>query len=149
MVAIAETLTLTVGNAVAKWIFGAWLGEGLDKELSGSFVDTLTNRIPDFMQRRSIDRQAGLIAERTAQKLGRLIEVEFSHVDDGEQEAAVIAASETISRGLPFVDIFQLDVEPARLKDELLVRDRGRVELVSLTYDASRLYELLVYERAR
>jgi hypothetical protein len=146
--ALVEVLTLTVGNAVAKWIFGAWLGEGLDKELAGSSVDTITAKIPNFIQRRSLERQQEMVAERTAEKLERVIEIEFANLNINEQTAAVHAAADTMSKTLPDTNLFTVDLDPAGLQLHLLAQDAGRSEVAGLSHDAERLYRLVLLEAA-
>jgi Leucine-rich repeat (LRR) protein len=146
--ALVETLTLTVGNAVAKWIFGAWLGDGLPKELAGSFTDTVTAKIPEGLQRRRLLRQAEQVAERTAGKLAGVIEAEFFSVPLAEQKAAARAVAATLEYGLAAVDPVALDLDPLRLKRALLDRHAPGTGLAGLSPDGRELYDLVLAESA-
>ncbi|WP_158224238.1 NACHT domain-containing protein [Micromonospora wenchangensis] len=141
-----ETLATTVGSSVAKWIIGTWLGDGLTKELSSGLVDVITPKVPDFFQRRRIERQMQLVAETSAEKLAQLIETEFRSLEQGEQASAVLAAGETLQVGLAVIDLTALDFDPARLKEELMQVDGGRTAKSGLSETGCRLYSLLISE---
>jgi hypothetical protein len=146
--ALVETITFTVGNAVAKWIFGSWLGEGLGKELTGSFTDLLTDRVPDFLQRRNLSRQSEAVSERIASKLGRTIDVEYSNVAPNDAEAALIAAQTTLEKSIGQLNLFGIDLEPSRLQASLIENDPQRAEIAGLSTDSERLYNLALSESA-
>lgn len=145
---IVETLTVTVGASVAKWIIGEWVGDGLRKELAAGFADVLASRVPDFIQRRGIRRQMDQIAESSAVKLARLVEAEFQTLDDGEQRAAVHAASDALDAGIGLADISALDYDPVRLKERLVHLSQVKLDRYGLSSDAERLYNLVLTESA-
>ncbi|MEU4819827.1 NACHT domain-containing protein [Micromonospora aurantiaca] len=122
------------------------MGDGLRKELSTSFLDVLASRVPDFMQRRRIERQMDQIAESSAEKLARLVETEFRDLDEGEQQAAADAASDALINGLGAVEISTLDYDPVRLKEHLQEQHAGRVGRFGLSDSGTRLYHLILSE---
>ncbi len=144
--ALLEIMTVTVGNAVAKWIFSAWLGEGLGKELAGSTTDLITARVPDFLQRRRLDRQAALIAETSAAKLSRVIAVEYGQLPPNEQESAAAAVQDSLNAALQSINLIALDLDAVRLKDAITSTDPRRPEHAGLSESATHLYMLLLSE---
>jgi len=145
---LAETVAITAGNAVAKWIFSAWLGDGLFKELTGSFTDTFTARLSDSRQQRRFKLQGAQIVDRTADKLAALIEAEFPAIPANEQNAAAEAVVVTLERGLPDISLAGLNFDSLRFKEALQERDLGRRSAAGLSADGERLYELVLSESA-
>ncbi|MBF9129442.1 NACHT domain-containing protein [Plantactinospora sp. S1510] len=144
--AVVETLTVSAGASVAKWIIGEWVGDGLKKELSSGFVDILAARVPDFLQRRRIERQMDQIAEAAADKLSRLIEAEFQTLDEGEKTAAAHAAADTLTASLGTADLPGMDYDPARLKEHVINGSVHQIAKYGLSGGAYRLYQLILSE---
>ncbi|MBY8873204.1 NACHT domain-containing protein [Micromonospora sp. PLK6-60] len=143
---VIEVLTTAVGSSIAKWIIGEWIGDGIGKELSSGLIDAISPKVPDFFQRRRIERQMQLVAESSAEKLAQLIAMEFRGLDESEQIAAAHAAGEVLLQGLGEMNLVALDYDPVRLKKELLTSGAQRVYTYGLSEDAVHLYNLLLSE---
>src|SRR5437762_2058728 len=98
--AIVETVTISIGASVAKWIIGSWLGHGLPKDVASRAIDDISKKVPDFIEQRRLRRQMEQIAELSARKLASLIEVEFRGLPENEAEAAVHAVSSVMSSAI-------------------------------------------------
>lgn len=145
-VAIVETLTLTVGVSISKWILGAWLGDGLAKELGSEFTDLAAQKIPSLLERRRVLRQVDQIADLSADKLARFIEIEFRGLASNEQEAAVIEASHALDNGLGRIDLFAIDFEPIRLFELVKQANSTHVAGSGLSEKAEQVYDAILRE---
>lgn len=143
-----ETLTVTVGGAVSKSLLKLWLrDQDLAQAVGASLSELAEAKAKNFLEKRSIERSFERIAEEVAQKLEPFIEGEFREVDEGEVNAAVLAAQKTID-GARIDDEVLLanDLEPIRLERVLRTGAPTAARDSHLSGDGEAIYDFILRE---
>lgn len=145
-----ETLTLSLGGAVARSLLKIWLRDREIAQCAGLSLAELADRgTRNFLQRRSIERSFERVAEEVAGKLAPFMEAEFREVDPGEVTAAAIAAGETIDAArLDDSVLFATDLEPLRLEAALRTGKPDAVAESHLSEAGTAIYDFTMREAA-
>jgi hypothetical protein len=147
---IGETIIVTVGNSIAKSLLKFWLqDEALAQDVGLSIADLAEAKAKTFVERRSIERSFGKIAEQVASKLSPFIETEFQSTPSNEVEAAILAAQGTID-GLKLDEslLLSTDLEPIRLESILRDSDPDAVKDKLLSERGAGIYDYTIREAA-
>ncbi|RIK69801.1 hypothetical protein DCC62_23445 [candidate division KSB1 bacterium] len=136
-----ETLSLTLGAAIAKQIIKSWLGDGVGSSLSGELMDLLKAKTESTLAQREAARRIEKIGEQVADKLRPVFDAESLKLPASEiavvaQEMALTLAKTTIDARL--VLDYRFDAE--RLTRQLV---NSRPNVVQ-TFSAA---EVALYQR--
>jgi len=85
---VFETISLTLGAAIAKQIIKSWLGDGVVSNLSGELVDLLKGKTESTLAQREVACRIEKIGEQVATKLRPVFEAESLKL--GASEIAVV-----------------------------------------------------------
>ena len=145
-----ETLTLSLGGAVARSLLKLWLRDREIAQSVGLSLAELAERgTRNFLQKRSIVRSFDRVAEEVARKLAPFMEAEFRDVDPGEVAAAVLAAAETIDAArLDDSVLFATDLEPLRLEAALRTGKPAAAAESHLSESGTAIYDFTMREAA-
>lgn len=145
-----ETLTLTVGGAVARSLLKLWFrDEEIAQSIGLSITELAERGAGNFLERRSLIRSFDRVAEEVARKVAPFLEAEFRDLDEGEVKAAVIAAQETIDAArLDDSILFATDLEPLRLEAALRAGIPNAAAERFLSTSGSSIYDFTMREAA-
>jgi len=147
---LIETLTVTVGGAVARTLLKLWLkDEELAQSVGLSLSDLARHGAKSFLEGRSLIRSFERVAEEVARKLAPFIDAEFHDLDPNEVNAAILAAQETIDEAkLDDSALFATDLEPLRLEAALRVGKPNAAAESHLSQAGTAIYDFTVREAA-
>jgi hypothetical protein len=90
---------VALGAAVAKTAFTVWTGDNpLAGNVSDELTDLIAGRVSDARDRQKVANRFASIAEIVGDRIAATMRDEFRDVDEGEQNAAVLAVTETLRR---------------------------------------------------
>lgn len=139
-----ELLTGTLGAAIAKFVFSLWLSEpDLKVEAYSTFVDGLFQLANNRLTARKGDRQSQVIAEKAAERLGYLYEVEFKawSAERFEPVVSTVTAALEASKITPTL-LAKTNLDPDQLKQHVLKSSRKLK--VGLSADELALFERML-----
>ncbi len=143
--ALLETLTLTLGAALAKAVAKLWLKEqALAEAAAGGLIDTLKKGIDDFETRRAAQRLFEDMQLTVAKRLEALITREFRQLPEYDISAAVVAVS-VVFDGLELSSaLMRSDLDASMLREA--TQDAARQAFFTLGTDAKQVAELVLRE---
>jgi hypothetical protein len=90
---------VALGAAVAKTAFTVWTGDNpLAGNVSDELTDLIAGRVSDARDRQKVANRFANIAEIVGDRVAATLRDEFRDVDEGEQNAAILAVTETLRR---------------------------------------------------
>ncbi|MFF1607726.1 NACHT domain-containing protein [Amycolatopsis sp. NPDC058278] len=116
-----EPLALKVGTTVVSSAVKSWLtsrNSALERE--SSLTDLVQARMGGGFSRRRFDREIEALVDVVSERLLFLCRQENPDLDDGERSAALAEVASAFERAdLADVDLFEVDVDPAKLAGRL------------------------------
>jgi hypothetical protein len=142
-----EALVVGVGEAIAKAILKAWLGDsGIAGDLVGSSVDIIGKLGIEFANKRKLEREFHQIADRIADSLIPFFEFEGARIDDGDKYSIVLALTSAINETdiSPISLIKNYDLRTQKLAGQII--DKCIKTRISLSADAASLLDRIASE---
>jgi hypothetical protein len=96
--AVFETLTITIGFAIAKSTLKFWLKyTEILSDVTSDFLKVIKDKFTEFRIKNAAERQFGRIAEKAAESLAPIVQVEYRSLQDNEIEAVLYEVSRCIN----------------------------------------------------
>lgn len=149
-VALIETLTASVGGAVARSVLQIWLKDSaIAREVSLTMDQLVGRRVKNMLERRRLVREFERVAEEVAEKLQPYFEAEYRGLDDNEKKAAALTVEETI-RATHLTDdlLFAVDLDPLQLEKYFRAAKPTAAADALLAPPAADLYDFTLREAA-
>jgi ABC-type multidrug transport system fused ATPase/permease subunit len=116
-----ETLVTTVGFAIAKSTLKLWLKDDkLFRDISSDLLSLIQSKFNDYKIQNAARRQFERIAEKAAESIAPIFEIEYRELDEGETNAAIMEVTSSINSTQIDPDhLAQLNIDPVQLSREI------------------------------
>ncbi|MBA3946173.1 MAG: ATP-binding protein [Herpetosiphonaceae bacterium] len=146
---LLETLTLTLGPAIAKSILKIWLKDSdIGLNVTSSFVELIVSKTKDVRAQQKGKRQFEEIGEKVAEDLRQVFEVEGAGLQDNGLVAVAMAVAATLDKApIDAALLAEQNLESTRLAEYLLTRPPS--EIVGLSCAETELYRRIIQESCK
>jgi hypothetical protein len=143
---LIESLTLTVGPALAKSVLRLWLlNHGVVSDLSASLIDLLKEKCSDAIAQHRGERQFEAIGEKVAESLLPLFQNEVANITENGRKAVAMMVAETLNRAaIQPTLLLDRHLDPIALSDYLL--DANETATRDFSEVESELYRRTIFE---
>jgi len=144
-VTLIEILSLNLGGAVIKATAKLWFRDNVFAASAADGISKLFElKFKDYTDRRAAERLFSSLQDEVAQSLADVIQAEFPRLGDGDREAAVMAVSDVFARLSLERQLFDADLDAARL--ETIALSHSETPFLGLSAEALALAQLLLRE---
>nr|WP_222192393.1 NACHT domain-containing protein [Modestobacter italicus] len=132
---------------MAKWVFKLWVGSDDLADASSDIGSLVAQHVPGLLSARKTSRQFDRLAESISERLEPLLAIEFRGLKENEQEAAILALNETLSRShLSVEELLKADLNANQLESVLRANAPDVASRAMLAESAVQYYDLLLAE---
>lgn len=135
-----------LGAAVVKTACKIWLKDNaIAADAAVGVVEIIQAKVFEAREQRKVRRMFEDLEERVADNVLSGLAAEFGNIPENEREAAALAVADTLDKAkLTNKDIFAANLDASRLFR--VVKPLGRRYTVSLSQDATELYERILHD---
>ena len=143
-----ETITLTLGASIAKYILKSWLGDNLPSSILGDLVDVLKDEGEKAGEQRDSRKQIDRIGEKIAAQLLPMFKSEGIYLEENQKTAIALELARTISKAkITSKLLVDCNLDPKILGDQLQKANSKATKLFSAV--ETTVYQLLLTEACR
>jgi Leucine-rich repeat (LRR) protein len=146
---LLETLTISLGSAVAKAILKIWTRDSsVGSEIGSEIIDLIKSKTPDLFAHRNGLRQFDQIAEKVAETLLPIFESEGAKLDASGKRAVSIAVAESFNHTVLTAEIMaRRSLDPVAITQ--FVKDRNPDAVRDFSADERALYDRIISESSQ
>lgn len=144
-----DTVAITLGTIVAKWIFQLWTKDSAFENVGPEIMDVISKKISGRREQRRISRQFEALADNVTDRLQPYLTNEIQGADDGEISAAARAVEETLADALISTQmLLEHDLDHSAVLAALEKKSKEPVRRNGLSADGEAIFGLLLTETA-